>query len=577
MKREQWVVMTKKADFNTIAEMFHISPMLARIIRNRDVMTQEAVEYYLNGTPEDMHDPGRMHGMEEGARLLEEAIARKERIRIIGDYDVDGICAAFILKKGLQVLGADVSVAIPHRMKDGYGINMRLVEDAYTDGVNTIVTCDNGIAARDEIAYAKEKGMRVVVTDHHEVPYEEKDGNRTELLPPADVIINPKQKSCDYPYEGICGALVAYKLVQTMFGLAQMDEIPLLRELLEFAAIATVCDVMELLDENRIVVKYGLDYMKHSANAGLRTLVEVCGLSESNIGSYHLGFVIGPCLNATGRLDSAMLALELFDCETEEAAFPIAVQLKEMNESRKMMTERGVEQAVMQVEENGYEVDDVLVVYLKDCHESIAGIIAGRLKEKYYKPVFVLTDGEQGIKGSGRSIEAYSMYDGLCGVRDLLDKFGGHKMAAGLSMQPECLGEFRRRLNEQSSLTENDFVHKIKIDIPMPMVYASQQFAEELSLLEPFGNGNQKPVFAQKNVLVRNCKVRGKNKNVAGFVLEDENGYRVDGVYFGEAELFVQQVAEHNHRMNIIYYPDINEFRGNKNLQIVVNHYNFSS
>jgi len=577
MKREQWVVMTKKADFNAIAEKYHISPMLARIIRNRDVITQEEVGYYLNGKPEDMHAPGNMYDMEKGASLLLTAITEKKKIRIIGDYDVDGICASFILKRGLKHLGADVTVAIPHRMKDGYGINARLVEEAYADGIDMIVTCDNGISARDEIAFAKEKGMSVVVTDHHEVPYEEANGQRGQVLPPADAIINPKQEACQYPYEGICGALVAYKLVQTLFGMAGKDGNAVLREGLEFAAIATVCDVMELLDENRIVVKYGLSYMRHSANPGLRTLIEVCGLSDVKIGSYHLGFVIGPCLNATGRLDSAMLALKLFDCETEEEAFPIAVQLKEMNESRKTMTERGVEQAVRQVEECGFSDDDVLVVYLKDCHESIAGIIAGRLKEKYYKPVFVLTDGEDGIKGSGRSIEAYSMYDALCGVKDLLDKFGGHKMAAGLSMQPEHLEQFRRRLNEQSQLTEDDFLHKIKIDIPMPLVYASQQFTEELSLLEPFGNGNAKPVFAQKNLRVRNCVVRGKNRNVAGFVLEDESGYRVNGVYFGEADAFAAEMKEHGDRINIVYYPDIKEFRGNKTLQIVVTNYNFSS
>ncbi len=576
MTREKWVVTAKKADFNAIAQKFHISPMLARIIRNRDVVEEREIERYLNGTMNDMHVPDLMYGMRQGAQILLGKIKEEKFIRIIGDYDVDGVCASIILKKGLEQLGGKVSVAIPHRVNDGYGLNLHLIEDAHADGVDTIVTCDNGIAAAGEIAAAKQLGMTVVVTDHHEVPYEEADGMRRELLPPADVVIDPKQQACTYPYKGICGALVAYKLVQMMWEMSGKDSSVLLRELLEFAAIATVCDVMELLDENRIVVKYGLKYMEDSANLGLRTLIDVCGLSDAKIGSYHVGFVIGPCLNATGRLDTAMKAIALFDtCSVQEACM-LATELKEMNESRKSMTEKGVADAIRQVEECGYEKDDIIVVYLKDCHESIAGIIAGRLKEKYYKPVFVLTDGEEGLKGSGRSIESYSMYDGLHDVEELLDKYGGHKMAAGLSLKPENLSEFWRRINAQSRLTEDDFVQKIRIDIPMPLPYATMQFAEELALLEPFGNGNHKPLFAQKNLQVRNCTVRGKNKNVAGFVLEDENGYRVNGIYFGEAELFAQQVRENGNRINIIYYPDINEFRGNRTLQIVATHYNFA-
>ena len=575
MTREKWVVTTKKADFNKMAERFHISPMLARIIRNRDVITEQEMDFYLNGTLEEMHAPRLMHGMEQGAECLLSAIREGRHIRIIGDYDVDGVCASYILKRGMERLGGRISVAIPHRVTDGYGLNIHLIEEAYQDGVDMIVTCDNGISAATEIAAAKEKGMAVIVTDHHEVPYEETDGERRELLPPADVIIDPKQQACTYPFKGICGALVAYKLVQMMWELAGEDASVLLRELLEFAAIATVCDVMDLLDENRVAVKYGLSYMADSANLGLRTLIDACGLLDAKITGYHLGFVIGPCLNATGRLDTAMKALALFDTTDAREACVLAAELKEMNESRKAMTEKGVADAIRQVEECGYEKDDVLVIYLKECHESIAGIIAGRLKEKYYKPVFVLTDGENGIKGSGRSIEGYSMYEGLHEVEELLDKYGGHKMAAGLSLSPANLAEFRRRINEQSKLTEDDFVQKIRIDIPMPLPYASMQFAEELALLEPFGNGNHKPLFAQKNLKVHNCMVRGKNKNVAGFVLEDESGYRVNGIYFGEAETFAAQVKENENRINITYYPDINEFRGNRSLQIVVTHYNF--
>ncbi len=576
MSQEKWVITTKKADFNALAERFHISPMLARIIRNRDVISEEEFNYYLNGKTEDLHDPKLMHGMEAGAQLLFQKIQNQKKIRVIGDYDVDGICAAYILKKAIKSLGGEVSVAIPHRIKDGYGLNKSLVEEALCDGVDTVVTCDNGIAAHSEIAYAKRSGMTVIVTDHHEVPYEEAEDGRTELLPPADVVIDPKQSRCSYPYKGICGALIAYKLVQVLFETAGEDGSAVLHELLEFAAIATVCDVMELLDENRIVVKYGLGSMQHSTNVGLATLIDVCGLSGHKIGNYHVGFVIGPCLNATGRLDSAMKAMALFESSSYEEALVYATELKDMNESRKAMTEQGVTDAIRQIEECGYENDSVLVVYLKECHESIAGIIAGRIREKYYKPVFVLTDGEDGLKGSGRSIDAYSMYDGLHNVQELLDKYGGHKLAAGLSVQPEKLDELRRRLNEDAGLSVDDFVQKIRIDIPMPLPYATIGFAEELALLEPFGTGNYKPVFAQKDVQICRCVVRGKNKNVAGFWLKDSSGYEAEGIFFGEAERFVNEAAQHENRMNVIYYPEINEFRGNRRLQIVVTHYSFS-
>lgn len=575
MAREKWVVMTKKADFQAMAQAFGISPMLARIIRNRDVISQEDVDYYLNAAPEQMHDPRQMKDMEKGVGILLSSIRNKKKIRVIGDYDADGVCASYILKRALGQLGADVSVQIPHRVADGYGLNMHLIEEAYADGVDTIVTCDNGIAAREEIAFAKSRGMTVIVTDHHEVPYEETEGGRREVLPDADAVIDPKQQACDYPYKEICGALVAHKLVQVLFDMAEIDGTAVLRELMEFAAIATVCDVMELLDENRIVVKYGLKYLNASANPGLRRLIEVCGLSGGQIGCYHIGFVIGPCLNATGRLDTAMQALRLFEATAEDEILAIATTLKEMNDSRKTMTEKGVKAAVAQVEACGYQNDSVLVVYLKECHESIAGIIAGRLKETYYKPVFVLTDSEEGLKGSGRSVEAYHMYDGLCNVKDLLDKFGGHKMAAGLSLSQEKLEEFRRRLNEHAHLTEDDLTAKVRIDIPMPLAYASREFIKELKLLEPFGNGNRKPLFAQKDIRIRNCTVRGKNRNVAGFRLEDGSGYDVSGVYFGDADEFVRQVKEHKGRIHIVYYPEINEFRGNETIQIVVSHYCF--
>lgn len=575
MAKEQWVLITKKADFNELAKEFGMSPMLARIIRNRDVITHEEIDFYLNGTPERMHDPKQMKDMEKGAELLFAKIKDGKSIRVIGDYDADGVCASYILKKGCACLGADVSVQIPHRVADGYGLNMRLIEEAHLDGVDTIVTCDNGIAAAGEIAYAKNCGMTVIVTDHHEVPYEEMGGERREVLPQADAVINPKQAECGYPYKGICGALVAYKLIQVLFELAGYDGEQVLAELMEFAAIATVCDVMDLLDENRVVVKYGLKHLNDSQNPGLRKLIEVCDLADRQISCYHVGFVIGPCLNATGRLDSAMQALRLFEATEEGECRSLAVSLRAMNDERKSMTERGVEAAVQTIETSGQAENPILVVYLPECHESIAGIIAGRLKEKYYKPVFVLTDGEEGLKGSGRSVEAYSMYEGLCGVKDLLDKFGGHKMAAGLSLKPEFLEPFRCRINENAKLTEADLTPKVRIDIPMPLVYASREFVAELERLEPFGNGNRKPLFAQKDVKIRNCVVRGKNRNVVGFTLEDAGGYYVSGVYFGEADAFVQQVKEHGGRINIVYYPELNEYRSNTSLQMVVSHYSF--
>lgn len=576
MAKENWVVVTKKADFYALAKEFGISPMLARIIRNRDVISPEDVEYYLNAGPDRMHAPELMKDMEKGAQILLSSIREGKVIRVIGDYDADGVCASYILKKGLSVLGAEVSVRIPHRVSDGYGLNLRLIEETCDDGVDVIVTCDNGISAREEIAYAKEKGLTVVVTDHHEVPYELHGEEREELLPEADAVIDPKQKACPYPYKEICGALVAYKLIQTMFKASGYDGNALLRELMEFAAIATVCDVMNLLDENRVVVKSGLQYINESSNLGLRTLTEVCGISGGRIGCYHIGFVIGPCLNATGRLDTAMLALRLFEATTQEEALAIATELKEMNDKRKTMTEKGVEEAIGMIEDGGLSEDKILVVYLPTCHESIAGIIAGRLKEKYYKPTFVLTEGEQGLKGSGRSTEAYSMYDGLCEVKDLLGKFGGHTMAVGLSLESENLEEFRRRINENAKLTEEDMIPKVKIDIAMPIPYATCAFAEELQKLEPFGTGNRKPMFAQKDLYVRNCAVFGQNRNVAKFRLEDGDGYYVSGVYFGEADEFIKQVKAHNERIDIIYYPEINEYKGNKTLQIVVTHYKFS-
>lgn len=583
MPEEKWFVTTKKADFNHIAAELGISPVLARIIRNRDIVTEEEVRYFLHGTLEDLHDPYLLKGMREGSAFLYTAIREKKQIRIIGDYDVDGICSTYVLYHALQLLGASVSYRIPHRIKDGYGLNEEIIRECSGQQVEVIVTCDNGIAAAKEIALAKELGMEVLVTDHHEVPYREITGvdgmtEREEILPPS-LVIDPKQKGCPYPYKGICGAVVAYKLVQVLLEQAEKEKLitvadrkACLAELLEFAAMATICDVMDLLDENRIIVKYGLKQMEQSKNLGLRTLIEVCGLKGQKLGNYHVGFILGPCLNATGRLDSAARAMELFLCTELREAVVIATDLKALNESRKELTEQGVKEAVRQMEAGEHGTDKVMVIYLPDCHESIAGIIAGRLREKYAHPFFVLTKAEEGLKGSGRSIEAYHMYEGLHGVEDLLTKYGGHKLAAGLSLEEKNLEELRRRLNADCHLTEEDFVHKILIDVPMPLSYVNMQFVESLSLLEPFGNGNKKPVFACKDVPISHVQLKGKNKNVAGFLLTDETGRKLDGIYFGEAERFYEEM-QGRQSLQIVYYPDINEFRGNRSLQIVVTNY----
>ncbi len=583
MPEEKWFVTTKKADFNHIAAEFGISPVLARIIRNRDIVTEEEVRYFLHGTLADLHDPYLLKGMKDGSAFLYAAIREKKQIRIIGDYDVDGICSTYVLYHALQLLGASVSYRIPHRIKDGYGLNEEIIRECSGQQVEVIVTCDNGIAAAKEIALAKELGMEVLVTDHHEVPYREIAGadvmtEREEILPPS-LVIDPKQKGCPYPYKGICGAVVAYKLVQVLLEQAEKEQLitvadrkACLAELLEFAAMATICDVMDLLDENRIIVKYGLKQMEQSKNLGLRTLIEVCGLKGQKLGNYHVGFILGPCLNATGRLDSAARAMELFLCTELREAVVIATDLKALNESRKELTEQGVKEAVRQMEAGEHGTDKVMVIYLPDCHESIAGIIAGRLREKYAHPFFVLTKAEEGLKGSGRSIEAYHMYEGLHGVEDLLTKYGGHKLAAGLSLEEKNLEELRRRLNADCHLTEEDFVHKILIDVPMPLSYVNMQFVESLSLLEPFGNGNKKPVFACKDVPISHVQLRGKNKNVAGFLLTDETGRKLNGIYFGEAERFYEEM-QGRQSLQIVYYPDINEFRGNRSLQIVVTNY----
>ncbi len=590
----KWMVAAKKADFNGIAEKYGITPVLARIIRNRDITQDCDIRRFLEGNLADLHDPFLMKGMEQAVELLLSRIEAGLPVRVIGDYDVDGICSTYILVRGLCFLGARVDRVIPHRIRDGYGLNDTLIEEAGADGIDTIITCDNGIAAAPQIALGKELGMTIIVTDHHEVPFEGEGQERRYLLPPADVVIDPKQPLCGYPFKQICGGVVAYKLIQALLmkaGKEKEERDSFLGELLPFAALATVCDVMELRDENRIIVKFGLRAMKETGNLGLRALLQVNGIEEKEITPYHAGFILGPCLNATGRLDTALRALSLFEEKEWRDALVTATDLKNLNDSRKKMTEEGVEEAVMQVEESGICSDRVLVVYLPSCHESLAGIIAGRVRESFGKPAFVLTRGEEGIKGSGRSIESYSMYEEMTKCKDLFTRYGGHKMAAGLSLAgEEQVEEFRRRLNEYCTLTKEDFEEVVHIDVPMPLSYADKEFIKQLSRLEPFGVGNPKPLFARKDVSLIRGRILGKNRNVGKYLIGDELGNTYDMIYFGDLkkldtfleekygtaireELYGRGLYNKEALISMAYYPDINYYAGRESVQIVMQHY----
>lgn len=586
----QWFVAAKKADFNKIAGKYHIDPVLARIIRNRDIIEDEDIRKYLTGGREDMYAPGLLKDMEKAVGILCDKIKQNARIRVIGDYDADGICSSYILIKGLTACGADADTVIPHRIKDGYGLNETLIEEAHAQGVDTVITCDNGIAAAEQIAYARRLGMTVIVTDHHEIPYEEdEEGRRRYILPAADAVVDPKQPDCAYPYKGICGGTVAYKVVQQLFLRMQpAEEEKLLKELLEIAAFATVCDVMELRDENRIIVRCGLKDMPQTDNLGLKALIEVCGLEGKPLSAYHIGFVLGPCMNATGRLDTAERALSLLMSTDRGKAVETAVELKNLNDSRKEMTVKGTEAAMELIKQNGLDGDKVLVIYMPELHESLAGIIAGRIRESYGRPVFVLTKGEEGVKGSGRSIECYHMYEAMTGCRELFTKYGGHKMAAGLSMEEANIEAFRRKLNETCALKEEDFEEKVHIDVAMPLFYITKDFIRQLGLLEPFGMGNTKPVFAQKEIHIINGRIMGKNQNVGKYGITDENGVFYDMIYFGDMEAFrsfltdkaggekVKRLYEGGRvdiPISITYYPSINSYGGRESVQIVMQNY----
>ena len=567
------MVAAKRADFKGIGERFGIDQVTARIIRNRDVIGEKAIEKYLHGSRKDFYSPWLLKDMEKAVAILQEKIENRNRIRIIGDYDIDGVMSTYILLESLRGLGCDVDMMIPNRITDGYGINEHLIEQAWQEGRDTIITCDNGIAAVTQIRKAKDLGMTVIVTDHHEVPFEDLEGGRKEILPPADAIVNPKQKACSYPFAGLCGAVVAMKVMEALYE-KMAPEVDLVDKMLPFAGIATIGDVMDLQDENRILVKEGLQRLHHTTNLGLQELIRVNNLEPENISPYHIGFILGPCLNASGRLDTAKRALQLLLADSREEAAVLAGDLKNLNESRKEMTAQGLEKAIEQVESTSMMEDTVLVVFLPECHESLAGIIAGRLRERYHKPSFVLTRGEEGVKGSGRSIESYSMNEQLCECKEYLTKFGGHPMAAGLSLEEENVERFRRKLNEQSGLTEEDLVEKVTIDVPMPIHYIRKDLVQELSLLEPFGKGNEKPLFAQKNLWISQMRVFGKNRNVVKMRLTDENGYPMDGVYFGNGDEFAEE-GRGKRKISIVYYPDINMYQGRESLQVIIRHYQF--
>ena len=565
----------KKADFNGIAEKYQISPIIARLMRNRDVIGDDAIDFYLNGTVEDLYDGLLMKDMDRAVDILKEKIEEGKKIRVIGDYDIDGVNATYILQQGLAGLGADVDTDIPDRIKDGYGLNQMLIDRALEDDVDTIITCDNGIAAMSEIAYGKENGMTIVVTDHHEVPYLKENGEKKYLLPPADAVVDPHRADCEYPFKGLCGAAVAYKLVEVLYrvsGKSEQEVEHLQESLMENVAIATIGDVMDLVGENRVFVKKGLELLKTTKNEGLHALMQCTGVDTANLNTYHIGFVIGPCINAGGRLDTAKRALELLNASNRREAVTLAADLKELNDSRKEMTEEGVEEAVRQIESSSWKDDQVLVVYLPECHESIAGIIAGRIKERYYRPTFVLTKGETGVKGSGRSIEAYDMFAEMSRCRELFTKFGGHKLAAGLSLEEEKVEVFRKRINELADLTEEDLQMKVSIDMRLPFPYINEELIHELKILEPFGKGNGKPLFAESKLRVIQPRIFGKNRNVLKCRLEDQQGNQMEAVYFGEVEDCLRQM-EKKQIMSFTYYPTVNEYMGKRTIQLTIVNY----
>ncbi len=584
-REEKWVVLAKSADFNGIGKTYGVDPVIARIVRNREVIDPEELEAYFHPTIHCLHDPALLKGAKEAAELLQRKIREQKKIRIIGDYDIDGIFATYILYHGLTACGAVADYALPHRINDGYGLSEKLIREACEAGCDTILTCDNGIAAASEIAYAKSLGMTVIVTDHHEVPLRWEGETSTVVLPEADVVVDPKQPGCTYPFKGICGAVVAWKVLQLL--LRELGRVDDWKQYLACAAFATVGDVMELRGENRTITALGLEQLRHTENIGLQALIRQNSLEQEEVRAYHIGYVIGPCMNASGRLDTAERALKLLLESSPERASLLAQELVALNASRKDLTAKGFEAAVELVESQQLWQKQVLVVYLPECHESLAGIIAGRLRERYYRPTFVLTKGEDCIKGSGRSIPGYHMYGKLSRAGDLLLKFGGHAMAAGLSIAEEHVGRFAEILNEDAGLSETDLIEKICIDVPMPLSYISETLVEQLSVLEPCGNGNEKPIFADRELIAKRAFYIGKERNMLKLQLVCGNG-TMDALYFGEAEEFLDYYRgkygadqvdalmcgrPQQMRFSFVYYPQINRYQGRSSLQIVISHF----
>ena len=561
---------SKRADFTAMGKKYQIDPVVARILVNRDLTEDAAITAFLHPSEKDLGDGKALKDMDVAVALLQKAIKEKKKIRIIGDYDIDGIQATYILHQGLLRLGAIVDYAIPDRIEDGYGVNIRLMEKCVADGIGLVITCDNGIAAADAIAYAKEAGIEVIVTDHHEVPYEMVEGKKVYHLPPADAVVDPKREDCMYPCKKLCGAVVAWKVIWVLYEAAGIARQEAMR-FMENAAFATIGDVMELVEENRTIVALGIDRLRHTKNLGMQTLIARCDLAPEDISAYHVGFVLGPCLNASGRLDSATKALELLEAEDIESAAGLAETLRQLNEERKVMTEQGVAQAIAQIEQAADADAPVLVIYLPQVHESVAGIIAGRIRERYERPTFILVDAADGngAKGSGRSVEGFSMYDEMCKCKELFSKFGGHPMAAGLSLPVENIDAFRTAINANTQMTKEEMQTVIHIDVPMPFSYISEELIGQLERLEPFGNGNPKPVFAQKNVCILRKRPIGKQKQFLRLTLQGEDGSRMEGLYFGERTV-LEEIEGERGCITITYYPQINDFRGRRSLQIVI-------
>lgn len=585
MSNEKWLLRNRKVDLKAMSEKYKISQLLCKLMVNRDIIDENIINSYINPIYKYLHSPKTMKDVVIAVDIIKRKIQENKKIRIIGDYDVDGIISVFILYTALKKCGANVDYEIPDRIKDGYGINENIVKAAYDEGVDTIITCDNGISAIDQIQYAKDLGLTVIVTDHHDVPFIEEDGVRTFLSSQADAIINPKQIECEYKFKSICGAGVAFKLMEALYEEIGMDKEECYK-LIEFVAIATVCDVVDLIDENRIFVKNGLEMLNNSKNIGINALKKACGLEDKEITAYHLGFVIGPCLNASGRLDSAKKGLELLLMEDDEEAKNLAQEIVDLNDARKNMTKEGVDRAINIIDSTDINNDKILVVYIPDIHESLAGIVAGRVKEKYNKPTIILTKSEEGVKGSARSIEEYNMFEGLLACKELLDKFGGHPMAAGLSLQEDKVDELRKALNNKCELTDEDLTRKIMIDSSLPLEYLNLHLIEELNVLEPFGKGNSKPVFGVRDAKITKAILLGKDKNVLKLKLLTNNNITIDAMIFNDLENFESKIIEkygneeldnlynksnNNIPMDFTFYPSINEWNGNKSIQIVVN------